>query len=371
MNLTFVGDRCDGHSPSSGYDQVCSLFPDAAWLSGRGLDTGNLSWYRGPIRSGGSSPQLFHVFYGDCRDSTAPGLIRQRFPEATIVSTVHKPVTVLRGDPSALASIGCSDAILAVSHAQGDNLAELGLTDTIEVIPHGVWTEVFRPPVITDRPRRTVVLVGNYLRDWDSASRVLARLAESGVRVVIVGARGYAPESVLRCHPAVEEAPRLTEPDLARLYDEAAALFLPVVEATASNAVLEAMSAGCPIVSTSSPLVDEYLPDRSDAFSPGDDEHAVDRLMRYIEDPRARALRSSELMAWAEDFDWHRLRVRFADVYADVSRRPRVEVRAGFAADHEAAVGMPVFDVEGLVEQQTLEVVGGTRRLEDDEVAPA
>ena len=202
---------------------------------------------------------------------------------------MHKPVTVLRGDPSALASIRCSDAILAVSRDQANDLAELGLTDTIEVISHGVWTEVFRPPVITDRPRRTVVLVGNYLRDWDSASRVLARLAESGVRVVIVGARGYAPESVLRCHPAVEEAPRLTEPDLARLYDEAAALFLPVVEATASNAVLEAMSAGCPVVTTSSPLVDEYLPDRSDAFSPGDDEHAVDRLMRYIEDPRARA----------------------------------------------------------------------------------
>ncbi len=171
MNLTFVGDRCDGHSPSSGYDQVCALFPDAAWLSGRGLDSGELSWYRRSVRSEPAAPLVFHVFYGDCRDSTAPGLIRQRFPDATIVSTVHKPVSVLRDDVSALASIRCSDVILGVSDAQGNDLAALGLSDTIRVIPHGVWTDVFRPPVTTDGPRRTVVLVGNYLRDWEAARR--------------------------------------------------------------------------------------------------------------------------------------------------------------------------------------------------------
>ncbi len=169
----------------------------------------------------------------------------------------------------------------------------------------------------------------------------------------------------------MEEAPRLAESDLARLYDEAAALFLPVLDATASNAVLEAISAGCPVVATSSPLVDEYLPDGLDAFGPGDDQRAIERVMRYVEAPEARAVRSRQLIGWAEAFDWQRLRARFADVYTDASRRRRREVRAVVAAHDEAAVGKPARDAERPVEQQTLEVVGGTGGLEEDEVASA
>lgn len=319
MNLVFVGDRCGGHSPSSGYDQICSLFPDAGWLSGRGLDAGRLSWHRRPAPSNGSR-RVFHVFYADARDSPLPGLLRARFPEATIVSTIHKPISVLRQDPEALTSIRASDAILTVSEVQAREVADLDLAASVHVVPHGVWTRAFRPSSSSaDDERPDVLMVGNYLRDWEGARHVLEALGNAGVKSVIVGARGYAPDALLCCHPSVVAPPRLSEGELAQLYARSAALFLPFLEATASNALLEAMAAGCPVVCSRSPsAVEEYLGDASDSFGEGEYDVAVARLLRYVSDRHHRAARSRALMERAETFDWSELKGRYAATYEEI-----------------------------------------------------
>ena len=92
MDLIFVGHRCCDHSPHSGYDQVCALFPDAGWLHGPDLAAGRLTWHRQPTAPLDLRRAIFHVFYGDCSGSSLPAVLRQRFPQSTIVSTVHQPI---------------------------------------------------------------------------------------------------------------------------------------------------------------------------------------------------------------------------------------------------------------------------------------
>ena len=329
MSLVFVGDRCGDHSPSSGYDQLCALFPRAGWLSGRSLAVGELSWIRPPAERLDLSQTLFHVLYGDCSGRALPSVLRERWPQATIVSTVHQPVSRLMGDQAALASMTVVDEIITVCQAQARVLAGLGLSAPVRVVPHGVWTAAFHAASAEEPPERdTVLLVGTYLRDWHVANQVIGRLARCGVQSVVVGPTAGAHIAIE--HPLVRLLPRLPEQELARRYQTSAALLLPVVDATASNALLEAMAAGCPVVcSRVSSLVDEYLGDDSDSFEPGNPDAAVDRILRYITDPSTRTTRAHALARRAEHFDWARLQRRYALSYK--------QIRCGAAAKRPAA----------------------------------
>ena len=315
-DLAFVGDRCCDHSPSSGYDQVCALIPAAGWLSGRALEAGETRWIREP--SVAADPSLVHVFYGDCSGSAAVPLVRERWPDATIVLTVHQPVARMRRDRTAMHALTFADAILTVSEVQARELrAALDAGVPVRAIPHGVWTRAFSPDA-ADRVRREVLLVGNYLRDWPATERIVEVLARRGVRCRLVGTN--APRERYSDHPTITVAPPLSEPELAAAYDESAALLMPILDATASNALLEAMSAGCPVVCSAAPsLVDEYIGDRVDAFEKDDHETAVDHLLRYVGDPEERAARSARLRARAQRFDWRLLASQYAASYADLA----------------------------------------------------
>jgi glycosyltransferase involved in cell wall biosynthesis len=320
--LIFVGDRCRDHSSSSGYDQLCTVFPDAGWLSGRQLCAGRLAWIRPPAGSDGPG-SVFHVLYGDCSGSALPAILRARWPRATIVSTVHQPIDRLTKDEAGLRALDAVDAIITVSREQASQLANLSLTASLHALPHGVWTTVFRPesgPAQSDR--KEILIVGTYLRDWRLARRVVGTLARAGVRSRVLGVS--ASEQLAVDHPLVTVTPRVSEAELVQLYDRSAALFLPVVGATASNALLEAMAVGCPVVCTRfPPLVEEYLGDDSDAFAPQEEDRAVDLLLHYVADPARRNARSPTLIRRAQAFDWSRLRAQYAQTYQAILARAR------------------------------------------------
>jgi glycosyltransferase involved in cell wall biosynthesis len=321
MGLVFVGDRCEDHSPSSGYDQVCSLFPDAGWLSGRALVDGRLQWLRVPTSASADPPRVLHVIYGDCSGKALPALLRERFPRAAVIATAHQPAARLRDDAAAWAALRASDSIIAVSSGQARDMRELGLDAPVRSIPHGVWPQVFGPPPEQSsiRSQRDVLIVGSFLRDWDGAKHVIEGLARAGVRCTALGAgarKNWTVESL-----PVEVSARVSEAELVARYHEAAAVFLPFLQATASNSLLEAMAAGCPVVCPRLPsLVEDYLADDSDCFEPGRYDIALNRLLHYVRDPSAREARSRTLIARAAELDWARLRVFYAAAYEEASR---------------------------------------------------
>lgn len=319
IGLTFVGDRCCDHSPSSGYDQLCSLFPDAGWLSGFELEAGRLTWHRTGLLTDVHATRIFHVIYGDCSGKSLPTLLRSRFPAAKIISSVHKPVAHMRADKAAWDAVTASDAIITVSEVQAGELEATGLDTPIYAIPHGVWTEVFQVPrARTKQPRRHVLLVGSFLRDWAGANQVVRRLARQGVRSIVLGAS--ARDNVEVNHSCVEIPPRVPEARLASLYERAAAVFLPFLAATASNALLEAMAAGAPVICPHLPsLVDEYLGDDEDAFATGRYDVAAARLLHYVRNPADREAKRRQLMSRVARFDWSRLKQRFSAIYEALS----------------------------------------------------
>jgi glycosyltransferase involved in cell wall biosynthesis len=336
MTLAFVGHRCCDHSPSGGYDQVCELFPDAGWIEGRALQAGRLEWHRRPRHDQGSGPTLLHVFYGDCSGKALPAVLRERFPGAAVLASAHQPVARLQHDAQALEALRRSDAVLAVSESQGRELRALNLGVSIHAAPHGVWTRVFQPATTGRAVRDHILIVGSFLRDWAAARRVAADLAAEGVRSVALGAG--ARSNLADTESRVEVCGWVPEHELADRYHRAAAVFLPFLEATASNALLEAMAAGCPVICPRLPsLVDEYLGDDLDAFDPGRLDVAVARLLRYVRDPDAREARAQVLRSRVQRFDWGHLQNRYAAVFEAVSARAARRGEAGWV-DGRAAL---------------------------------
>lgn len=334
MRLVFVGHRCCDHSPSSGYDQVCALFPEAGWLNGPELVAGRIAWFREPASIDDTGVQLFHVIYGDCSGRALPALLRKRFPKGLVVATVHQPIERLREDPSGLASLYHVDGIITVSEVQAKQLALLRLNATIRAVPHGVWTRVFRPrtPVHAEF-RRRVLLVGNYLRDWAGTAEILRQLCEAGVGATVVGTAAVGRLAVR--HPLVELRQGVPEAELAELYHQSAALLLPVLDATASNALLEAMAGGCPVICPRLPsLVEEYLGDDMDAYEPGRYNQGADLALAYVGDPERRAARSRVLLERASRFDWSRLRPMLRSAYDETVERAQRHHPGG---DHGAS----------------------------------
>lgn len=320
MELVFAGDRCCDHSSSSGYDQVCSLFPEAGWLSGRALEAGRLEWLRHPSESAPRGCPVFHVFYGDCSGKPLPMLLRQRFPGARIVSSVHQPFSRLKTDPAGCAALHASDALVTVSQTQVGELVSLRLEAPVYAIPHGVWTTVFRPRGTGQgEPGGDVLMVGSFHRDWEGVSQVLGMLAAEGIRILALGAG--AREHLDGVAGAVQVLPRISEAELIEMYRRAAVVFLPFLDATASNALLESMSAGCPAVCPRLPALVEYLGEESDCFEPGRYDLAASRIRQYIRNPRMRTEKSQSLIKRAAQFDWSCLKQRYAAVYSQVTLR--------------------------------------------------
>lgn len=318
MEVVFIGDRCCDHSPSSGYDQVCSLFPEAGWLSGRALEAGRLDWLRPPAKSAPPERPVFHVFYGDCSGKPLPVLLRRRFPEARIVSSVHQPVSRLKTDEAGCAALRASDALVTVSEAQVRELAGLQLDAPVYAVPHGVWTTVFRPTgVRRDLPSEIVLTVGSFHRDWDGVKRIAEILARAGIRILALGTG--AREHLNGSGEHIQVLPRFSEAELLEMYHCAAVVFLPFLDATASNALLESMSVGCPVVCPRFPALIEYLGEESDCFGAGQYDQAATAILRYVQDPSARAAKSQALINRAAKFDWACLKHRYAAVYSRVA----------------------------------------------------
>ncbi len=316
IGLVFVGDRCCDHSPSSGYDQVIAQFPTAGWLSGKALERGDVEWHRPPPAADASV--VFHVIYGDCSGSGLPALLRRRHPGRPIIATVHKPASRLLAEREARAGLRDCDALIGLTRSQSDELRAGGFHRPITVIPHGVSVDAFRyaNTELTPTSPGPILVVGSFLRDWQFARHVLAAPRLRHREVLAVGAAARAQLSGLP--PNVHIVDRLSEAELAATYRSASALFLPVLDGTASNALLEAMAAGCPVICPDLPgFVEDYIGDREDSYAPGNAQAAVDKLDRST-DESWRRRRAVVLADRARHFDWRRLRGQYLDAYATV-----------------------------------------------------
>ena len=197
------------------------------------------------------------------------------------------------------ASLRQATAVVSLAASQRDELVELAGVDPdrAHVVPHGVDHRFFTPAGETPRERLVLAVGRDLARDY---ATFFGAVRDLDVRVVVVAVR-ERNLARLDVPPNVETRELVPWDELRRLYARACCVVIPLrragypygSEASGVTALLEAEAMATPIVTTSRPVVREYLTQGESALLvPAEDPAALRAaIASLIGDPElARAL---------------------------------------------------------------------------------
>jgi glycosyltransferase involved in cell wall biosynthesis len=186
-------------------------------------------------------------------------------------------------------------ALVCLCEEQRKFLSEMTSTPVLE-IRHGVRHEFFYPePLRKSGPEMRLLFVGQWLRDFKSLRRSMELIWKSFPNVtldcvVLRNVRDDRDLSRLALDTRVAWHSDLSAEGLRSLYQRATLLFLPLLDATANNTVVEAMACGLPIVSTMVGGIIDYLPkDGGELCHPHDAEAYARAVLELLADSDRRA----------------------------------------------------------------------------------
>lgn len=209
-----------------------------------------------------SSDCIFHILYGDT-DLCWLGSI-SRIKANKLIATFHQPpdgMEMLKVDHRITKDLA---AAIIVSESQRNYLAKLLPQERIFKVPHGVDTDFFHPAgQLSEEP--ICITVGSHWRDFYTLEQAIYKIWETcpQMHFIAVGTERYKDNKLEKglniTDPRVQLVSGLSDEQLRNLYQKARIAVFSFWDATANNALLEAMACGLPIVATDIGGIQEYV----------------------------------------------------------------------------------------------------------------
>jgi glycosyltransferase involved in cell wall biosynthesis len=146
----------------------------------------------------------------------------------------------------------------------------------------------------------------------------------SNLMLVLAGSAGYGAEAIaasIKMSPARDRIVQLGYVDAetkAKLYRTAHALAFPSLDEGFGIPILEAMSAGLPVLTSNCSSMPEVAGDAAVLVDPGDAESIAAGLSRVIEDEELRSDLKKQGLARAGEFTWTRAAKAVLRVYQEL-----------------------------------------------------
>ena len=339
MRVGLICDRWEHHSRHSGYEQLCRhldadelppgpfhkflhrfpknfghAFPDIwepwriPYHSARELDVFMRSIWNGR--------RIYHFLYGENTVRILPYIKRRC---CRIVCTFHQPEEMLEGAEQFHRTVSKLDGIVVLAGHQIPFYARYAEREKIFFVPYGVDTGNFSPGTEDGNPRRCL-FVGNWLRCFETMVGIARRLRDArphvGIDVVTLEKNFRYFENM----PNVRCMAGISEDALVRLYRRSALLVMPLLAATANNALLEAMACGLPIVTNDTGGVRDYVDDSCSSILPERDAPAfTEEILRLLDDADKRASMAIAARKRALEYDWGKIALMMQQVYDKIS----------------------------------------------------
>ena len=263
-------------------------------------------------------PDIVHVLNGD---EQLDLLLRKRqLLSCPLVATFHLPPQRVRERFERVQKhlLSGIDVAVVVATNQLKAFASWLGPDRVVYVPHGINTVQFCPrePIRRNGSLR-LLTVGHHMRNWKAIDEIIAKSREHklDVQFDIVALEHGLSDSAHRAN--VHFYKGISEERLIQFYCEADALLLPVHDATATNAALEALACGTPVITNLVGGMPDYVDEACGWLFEKDE---VDGIVRLISDIcREREIgwsRRSAARNKALGFSWERVAGKMREIYA-------------------------------------------------------
>jgi glycosyltransferase involved in cell wall biosynthesis len=221
----------------------------------------------------------FHLIYGE---NLYRFLCYFKFKNRIVLS-LHQPVSYFEkeGPYFLRQNLKRVDKIIVLSF-ELKKYFELKYPDIpVKYIPHGIDCSFFKPE---GQRNKLLLMVGNWFRDFTFANTVFTEILNVVPDIEICVVTNQTNHHFFTKHSSIKLMSNISDKELLSLYQQAHCLFLPLFSFTANNAILEAASAGCPIVVATNLIDNSYFSDKQITFLPLQKNQVVDFLSRHLKE---------------------------------------------------------------------------------------
>jgi glycosyltransferase involved in cell wall biosynthesis len=339
-NLLFLSTTCDSFTSHSGYQLLANYFPGSQMISAPLRDPGNFltrnaariarrfsfsRWYQVSsarlewqalcrIRRGFHG--VVHCMWADndwgfldlliSKDVSLCGSFHHC--SDTIAHVIRHPHRLRR-----------FNAAILMSQTQRPIFLEAGVpADRIHVVLHGVDCDYFKPAASRSTDGFRVLAVGGYSRNFPVLQKVATALAgHRRIHFDIVAPRHYAP--LFAAKPNVSFYSNISDADLLSLNQQASVFLLTVENATANNALLEAMACATPVIGERVGGVPEYVDASSGILvTPASVAEMVGAIRQLASSSALGADLGAGALQRARSLDWPKVAERMRHIYASI-----------------------------------------------------
>jgi glycosyltransferase involved in cell wall biosynthesis len=341
--IRYIVFRYNHHSPHSGYSRLAQFgatrykseiitvakpLPSTVirerilWRLARGTPGYNRSAMAAELRVVLSilknKGDIYHFLYGETTYHYAGYM--NNFNKNRMLATFHQPPSGIRQAVQINWHIKKLSAVVCVGSNQQEFFTDFFERERIFLIPLGVDTEFYTPPVSPEsRDPNLCLCVGENYRDYPTLRGVIELVSYLRPKTRFVMVISPGSYGLIGSHPNLVLRSGVPESELLELYRSASLMVMPLHDATANNAILESMACGLPLVVSDVGAIRDYVnPEAAELIYPHGARRMAETIVELLEEPGQRQKMSEVARRQALKFAWPDIIKQLDTVYQSV-----------------------------------------------------